>query len=528
MSKEEKKLQSSGGYELDSGRKQAVHKELLPIQSDIMSILLFDLDKGTELLQRYRLLIQQFDENQEVSVSMMGELANLERDVNSIKQSASQTKIDAYEVKCNELLEGLNSSTIEQTHRSLENLRESFESRIGEFSLSDINRIKNAFANVRFFIIREKRKEFPYLDIQGEISEDEVKGLESIFSYQVMQLLNSSKPRIQDMGKRIRDDLALISGGKNSVVYDSSIWDKFGSIPMLPQEKSQTTENREDKKEDKSLALVVRKPSIWERIASRFRGRGKTEIEKLADEVVTQDMLDVYIDFSKPEGQRYVPDKRLPIYDGLKKIYEEKEEWIRKAKKGNTSREIEWTFEEGGKEFTISIKEIGKSINYITIDREIYASIKALQGEKVIKKRGFSLVSDTENSQIAIIQFAKLLGIGEQVEQLVGTLWLRAQAVEAEKELYGRDKKGYIIKLQQRLEKAMREYEQTQFDFYTTEDMKKAEQQTESDKRRKFIQELPRVQEQDIKPLGGEEPKREDEGIQPEEGTQLRWIKIKG
>lgn len=518
MSKEEKKLQSNGAYELNDGRKQAVHKELLPIQSDIMSILLFDLDKGTELLQRYRLLIQQFDEKQEVSMSTMGELVNLERDVNSIKQSASQTKIDAYEVKCNELLEGLNSNTIEQTHRSLENLKESFENRIGEFSLSDINRIQNVFASVRFFVIREKRKEFPYLDLQEEISEDEVKGLESIFSYQVIQLLNSSKPRIQDMGKRIKDDLALVSGGKDSVVYDSSIWDKFGSIPMLPQEKSQMTENRKDKKENKSLALVVRKPSIWERITSKFRGIGKTEIEKLADEVVTQDMLDAYIDFSKPEGQRYIPDKRLPVYDFLKKMYEEKEKWEKRLKRGKCSREAQWNFESEGKEFSINLREIREDNSII---ESIYATIKALQGEKTIRKYEYYVGSDYI-SHITTVQFAKLLGIDEQVKQLLGTLWLKAKTSEnGLVNDYALNNK-YITKLQQRLKKVMAEYQQTQFEFYTTEDARKAEKQTECDKRKKFIQELPKAQEQDIKPLGGEGPKREDEGIQPGEGMQLR------
>lgn len=521
MSKEEK-LQSSGGYELNGGRKQAVHKELLPIQSDIMNILLFDLDKGTELLQRYRSLIHQFDEKEKVSVSLMGELVNLERDVKAIKQRASQTQVNAYEMKCNELLEELNSNNIEQTQRSLENLKESFENRMGEFSLSDIDRIQNVFATVRFFIIREKRREFPYLDLQEEILEEEVKGLESVFSYQVMQLLNSSKPRIQDMGKRIRDDLALISGGKESIVYDASIWDKFRSIPMLPQEKSKVVEDRQDKKQNQSLALVVRKPRVWERIKEKISGRKKTEIEKLADEVVTQDMLDEYIDFSKPEGQRYIPDKRLPVYDFLKKMHEEQEVWQKKARrKGKNSREIEWRFEDEGKEFAISLREVGKSANHQHVTNWNYATITALQGGKAINKQK---LFDAYESHIMTIQFAKLLGLEETVKQLLGILWLKAEAEEDGfvyfHIFYSRDKKGYITKLQERLEKVMQEYEQTQYDFYTTEDVRKTEKQTENDKRRKFIQELPKAQAQDLRQLGEEEPIREDKGR--EEGTQLR------
>ena len=106
---------------------------------------------------------------------------------------------------------------------------------------------------------------------------------------------------------------------EDEVIYDKTIWNSF-------IEAEGAAKGREAVKQERStstaLVLANKRQNIFQKLWKSITGIKKSEIEKIAEEVVTDEMLDKFVDYNMPPSQRYVPDRKLPVYLMLQQLEE--------------------------------------------------------------------------------------------------------------------------------------------------------------------------------------------------------------
>ena len=406
----------------------------------------------------------------------MGELNKLEQRVEeekSVKQTNSS--ISAFENKCIELLDGLSLSTIEQTEEGWRNLKNLFESAKGTCTLEQISQVQNFLSNVHFHIIKTKMvANQGEINLRDEIEEQEQAEMKSTMYYHATELLSSTNGRKKEFGEKIKTSMQLYSQAKqeDEVIYDKAIWNSFieaeGTVKGKQEEQHTST----------ALVLAGKKQNVFQRLWKSITGIKKSEIEKIAEEVVTDEMLDKFIDYNMPPSQRYVPDRRLPVYLMLQQL-----------------KELEREAESSISFDYVADNEISYMCHITYEDPRDHVPETNItfthEGGRQITKR--SVGYRTYNNPIRIIRFANFLGCGGRAKQEIGNFFITEQK-DKFKEYYD---VRFIKNLWKRLQRAMQEYDKEYFAFFTNEDERAKRAQTE---RQEFLDSLRATQ----KALGGQ------------------------
>ena len=493
MDKPKKKivLQSSSDitYHLTANKKQSFYlQDLSPMKKKIMGIFFMNPQLAANLMNRYNQLVDEIDETGQISIRDMSELLDLENQIEETQQKLDKGNIEAFYYQCEKLLSELTPENINTTEEAWKKMRGLLQDKIGILTLQERSQIENALSGLRFYIIREKVKQNgQQVDLLQEIPEEESAELETAFYFQLSQLLSSSNRKIKQIAEDIKNQGILYQGasGTNSIIYDKKVWEQLAQIPILPQDKQEMSQvpNSNEDKVSENLALVPIKQNFFQRIWEKFKNikRTKSEIEKITEEVVTEEMLEEYQDLSMPPSQRYIPDKRLPVYDFLKKMMELQDDLEYKGKKMKDSFCFK---DETGVSY---ICEIKTEKHDIPITGDVYVQL-TLDGGKTSIQKEDSYYNFFENP-LVIKRMADFLHLGGEFEQFLGNYYKNASLhidnyISPEE---GIEKKPYYKKLAKRLERAMKEYKETQFEFYAQEEKK---QIGAKQKRQSFLQSI--------------------------------------
>lgn len=467
----ELKLDTSGA--LSKNQKAGIYNNYLSsLKGQIVEFMFIDDKMAIELMQAYNELLSQIDTDGTLSFDMLKKLNDLEARVakakgESLKQSSEN--VTAFESKCVSLLEELNQDTIEKTEEGLRNLRAILESGNSTYTLEQRSQIQNLLSNLHFHIIKEKvRGGSPDLDLKEEIPKAEQAEMKVAMYYQAARLLNNSDNRKKEFGQKIKTSMQLYSQTPEAMqmLYDKSIWENFVQADGKTQQMTKTKSEQSN-----SLALVPQKQGIFQRLGNLFRKR--TEIEKIADEVVTSEMLEKFIDHSVPQSQRYIPDKKLPVYLFLQQL-----EQLSRQEEQSISFPCRAT---NGVIYECRIDGKERRDIYDPNVKDLYIKFQN-ENERQLSRKDVSCY--VEDNPILLIQFAEFLGYGEEFAQQVGQFY------------YNEPKKGNVYRLEYekfaqqvylRLQKALKEYKNTKDRFFFEENDKREQA---SSKRKQFVEEL--------------------------------------
>lgn len=466
------------GMPLTDNHKQKLYIDSFrDMKSQILEITLIDYETGTKLMRDYVELTRKIDSSGELSKDIFSEMETLRKSVEEHK-STELAKKDVAVVtirgKCDYLMSMLSADTLEEVESSWRELKESVESRKIPCSLEELSQIQNVLTYLHFAIIKEKVKKDPSINMQDEISHEEVSEMTSSMYFQITSLLNSADERQTKIGQDIKNNVLLYVQMKQSdkIPYDKQIWRMFAEAD-IEKDNGIAVQKNDMPKATNNLPAINTRSGIMQRIMGMFNR--KSEIDRITEEVVTDDKIYEAVckaiqDRVKGEDIRArgieeyyrSADRRLPVFDFLKSI---------DIEDGKARESHQFTLLRKGAWDCISITDepLNKCVTYWV--------------KRGLNESGVRIKCGRHSNLIDLYHFANLLG-----EATSGTFQFHldncGETLPDSDKVYQDE---FIADLSKRLKRAMKEYRKQKKSFFMTEEGK-IKEATSENKKKAFIE----------------------------------------
>lgn len=447
------------------GKLRFYDNELSMIKAQILELILVQPELSAKFMKQYNEFLRKIEQDGVVSVNLMREISDFKEELSKAKEEISEEKdtvVFAFKNKCKELIDSLSVKQVREIEEEWNRLRKKLDSGEIKCTLKQKSEIQNLLSTLHFFIITEKIRGNQEIDLKSEIPETETGEMLSVIYYQLSRLCNSKYSVDSELGNSIKTDITLYAGASTSgeLVYDRKIWEQFAKEGIIRVDKSQISIV------NNLPTAVKKKPSFFERIGRMAKMIVSSEIDKMAGQGVTDERLrkvaeDLLMkrfgecDVKMLERYLQVADRRLPVYVLLRQIKEKKDVDV-----------LEFDFLQSPKrQYNCHIsKEEGENEKFI-IRNNLGQAIK-FQLYSYYEGSGGALYSHIANI-IELFNVAEFLNKQEGMkETIINFATSNDSKHPSEEELYNQK---LIRKIEQRLRRALTEYDQTQFDFFLDE-----------------------------------------------------------
>ena len=334
-------------------------EELEPLKAKISQILLYDTETALQLLQNYNEIAKK---GEEVSIDTI--LANIEDLKARIQEYENgkgkeevfkeQSKIISNQLE--ELQTNFEKMDIEDFEYKFSEIKELYNKNLENYSYADRDFIAEKIAILQAKIIIKKVRDGA-IDLHDEISKDDEARLTMTINNSIFTLMQSQNPNIQNIVNEIKYKML----DRTDAVYDPDIWRLLDSAQRsgekieqrrVETQKTQVTQatptttlpaiptkrkgfrlpdfrqifSRDTIEIGNQKMKISNTVQIGDRIV-KTKELSKIGIDWLSKDVSIEILSDIEDEKLKEEGkdklkEKYVPDKRTPIYDFFSKEHE--------------------------------------------------------------------------------------------------------------------------------------------------------------------------------------------------------------
>ncbi len=500
----DKQMKIDGKASASSSQRNTIYKEQLnPLKAKISQILLYDTETALQLLQEYNEIAKR---GEDIDIAtLLGDIANLEIKIQEYENSTGKEMLfKEQSVTISNQLDDLQVKSKQMDIGELESkfseIKELYNKNLENYSYTDRDAIEQKISVVQAKIIMEKVRAGA-LDLHDEISKDDEARLTMTINNSIFTLMQSQNPNIQDIVNEIKYKMI----DRTDAVYDPEIWRLLDSA----QGNGEKIENRRIETQKTQVTQATPTTTLLPAIPIKRKGfrlpdfkqifsrdtikignrrmkisntveiidmtvkakeLSKIGIDWLAKDVSLEMLSDIEDEKLKEEGnekvkEKYVPDKRTPIYDFF-------------SKKQETSLDNKFTFFEFGRKEYIEYNYIcsrNTLVSYyaINISGIHKMSLNRIQFKKINNIRGYANFID-------IVKGCKLL---EQVNNEIGNFL---------NEIHSNKCNNIYIDIEEELKKLpiysnlLKSYEQTRIDVEKDEGSFRGREKA---KREKFYRE---------------------------------------